>query len=174
MPQKWSIHGVVRDKQNGEILPGTTIYVPELKIGTVTDAYGNYSLTLPEGTFTVVFSFIGFDPVSQTVTVTGHLKLDLELQSSGKNLNEVVVLSEKGNKNIVKPEMSTVRMDMKTIQKIPALMGEVDVIKAVQLLPGVQAVSDGSNQFSVRGGAPDQNLISLDEATVYNLSLIHI
>ena len=170
LPQKWSIHGVVRDKQNGEILPGTTIYVPELKIGTVTDAYGNYSLTLPEGTFTVVFSFIGFDPVSQTVTVTGHLKLDLELQSSGKNLNEVVVLSEKGNKNIVKPEMSTVRMDMKTIQKIPALMGEVDVIKAVQLLPGVQAVSDGSNQFSVRGGAPDQNLISLDEATVYNPS----
>ena len=170
LSKKWTISGSVRDKSNGEDLTGTTIYVVELKTGTVTDIYGNFSLTLPEGTYTIQISFIGFQTVTQDVKLNRNITLHLELEPAQEMLDEVEITSEQANRNIVQPEMSTIKMDMKTIKKIPSLMGEVDIIKAIQLLPGVQSVSEGGSGFSVRGGAPDQNLILLDESTVYNAS----
>ncbi|HNY01560.1 MAG TPA: TonB-dependent receptor [Bacteroidales bacterium] len=168
--KKHSVSGKLRDSHSGEALPGATIYVKERQTGTASDMYGNYSLTLEEGKYTLVYSFIGYATVERKIDLSGDVRLSLELSPAENQLDEVVVTSEKSNKNVVKAEMSTFRMDIKTIQKIPALMGEVDVIKAIQLLPGVQSVGEGSSGFSVRGGAPDQNLILLDEATVYNAS----
>ena len=169
-PRKWTISGSVRDKSNGEDLAGATVFIRELKTGTISDIYGNFSITLPEGNYTVQISFIGFQTVIQPVTLTMNITLDAELQPSKETLKEVEITSDQANRNVSRPEMSTFKMDMKTIQRIPSLMGEVDIIKAIQMLPGVQPVSEGGSGFSVRGGAADQNLILLDESTVYNAS----
>jgi len=169
-PKKFSISGKIRDHHSGEALLGATVFVKELKTGTVTDFYGNYSLTLNEGNYTLQFSYIGYSTVDKRIELVKDILFTLELEPQQHQLKEVEITSEKNDKNVVKPEMSTFRMDIKTIQRIPALMGEVDIIKAIQLLPGVQSVGEGSSGFSVRGGAPDQNLILLDEATVYNAS----
>ena len=168
--KKWTISGTIRDKSNGEALFGATIYVNELKTGTSSDVYGNYSITMMEGKYTLVFSYIGFVKEHIECDLTLNIRLNIELKPKQETLEEVEITSEKSDKNITRPEMSTFKMDIKTIQKIPSLMGEVDIIKAIQLLPGVQTVSEGTNGFSVRGGAPDQNLILLDDATVYNAS----
>ena len=169
-PARYAISGRIRDLHSGEALVGATIFVTELKTGAVSDVYGNYSLTLNEGNYTLVYSYIGYSTIEKSIELNKDLKISLELAPKEHQLKEVVITSEKNDKNVVKPEMSTFRMDIKTIQRIPALMGEVDIIKAIQLLPGVQSVGEGSSGFSVRGGAPDQNLILLDEATVYNAS----
>jgi hypothetical protein len=167
---KHTISGTIRDKSNGEALFGATVYVKEIKSGTASDVYGNYSLTLPDGVYHLVYSYIGFDSREKNIDLKDNLRFNVELEPSQVTLNEVEITSEKSDKNVARPEMSTFKMDIKTIQKIPSLMGEVDIIKAIQLLPGVQTVSEGTNGFSVRGGAPDQNLILLDDATVYNAS----
>lgn len=167
---KWTISGSIRDLSDGEDLTGATIYILELSTGTVSDFYGNYSITLPEGKYTVQYSFIGFETVQRKVTLNQNIVLHIDLTPASETLKEVEVTSEQANKNVARPEMSTFKMDIKTIKSIPSLMGEVDIIKAIQLLPGVQSVSEGGSGFSVRGGAPDQNLILLDESTVYNAS----
>ena len=167
---RYTINGKLTDKESGESLVGATIYIRELKTGTVSDLYGNYSLTLDEGRYSLLISYIGFAPIEKSIILNADQRISLELDPHQLALKEVEIKSEKDDKNVKKPEMSTFRMDIKTIQKIPALMGEVDIIKAIQLLPGVQSVGEGSSGFSVRGGAPDQNLILLDEATIYNAS----
>ena len=169
-PGRHTISGKVTDRHSGEALVGATVFVRELKTGTAADVDGNYSLTISDGNYTLVYSYIGYTTVEKQVRLDRNLGLSVELDPREHELKEVVISSERNDRNVVKPEMSTFRMDNKTIQKIPALMGEVDVIKAIQLLPGVQSVGEGSSGFSVRGGAPDQNLILLDEATVYNAS----
>ncbi len=169
-PTRFSISGKITDGNSGEALVGVTIFVKELRTGTVTDVYGNYSLTLAGGKYTLTFSYIGYQSIERSVDLIKDYKISLELAPQQQELKEVEVTSERNDKNVIKPEMSTFRMDIKTIQRIPALMGEVDIIKAIQMLPGVQSVGEGSSGFSVRGGAPDQNLILLDEATVYNAS----
>jgi outer membrane receptor protein involved in Fe transport len=167
---KYTISGKVTDKSNGEGLIGAAIFIKELNTGTATNTYGFYSITIPEGQYTLVFSYVGFKPNVQPLQLHMDLKLNIEMELKEQTLKEVEVTSERQNKNVVKPEMSTFKMDIKTIEKIPALFGEVDIIKAIQMLPGVQSVSEGSSGFSVRGGAPDQNLILLDDAPVYNAS----
>jgi hypothetical protein len=169
-PKSHTISGKVTDAQNGESLIGATIFIGEMKAGTVSDIYGNYSITLPAATYTVVISYIGYSPVQKTVILDKDITLKVELSFHQQNLKEVEISSEKSDKNVLRPEMSTFKMDIKTIETIPALFGEVDIIKAIQLLPGVLSVSEGSSGFSVRGGAPDQNLILLDGANVYNAS----
>ena len=169
-PKKFTISGKVTDKSDGESLVGATVFVKELKTGTTTDQYGRFSLTLPEGQYNIMFSYIGYSTAFIPVTLDKDINMKMELAGEQKELQEVEVKSEKSDQNVIKPEMSVFKMDIRTIQRIPALMGEVDVIKAIQLLPGVQSVSEGSSGYSVRGGAPDQNLILLDEATVYNAS----
>jgi len=170
LPKKWTISGTIRDASNGEDLTGATVFVTELKSGTVSDFYGNYSMTLPEGHYTIQYSFVGFRTIQKKVFLDNNTVIHIELSPAAETLNEVEVMSDQANKNVARPEMSTFKMDIKTIKSIPSLMGEVDIIKAIQLLPGVQSVSEGGSGFSVRGGAPDQNLILLDESSVYNAS----
>lgn len=168
--RRFSISGNIRDQKTGEELIGATIYIREIKTGTTTNVYGFYSISLPAGRYTLLYSYIGYTSVEKTVELKENTTLNLELISREQQLKEVVITGEKAGENIRKPEMSVVKMDIKTINRIPALMGEVDIIKAIQMLPGVQSTSEGSSGFSVRGGAPDQNLILLDEAIVYNAS----
>lgn len=165
-----TISGHVRDKETGEDLIGATVFVKELKTGTVSNLYGFYSLSLDPGKYTIAFSYIGYETVEKEVEVKEDMTLEIELGKMNQELEEVVIVGEAVNVNVTRTEMSSIKMDVQTIRKIPALMGEVDIIKAIQLLPGVQSVSEGGSGFSVRGGNIDHNLILLDEATVYNAS----
>jgi outer membrane receptor for ferrienterochelin and colicin len=164
------ISGSIKDAQTGEQLFGATVYIRELKTGVASNVYGFYSLSIPGGSYTLVYSYIGYESFERKIQLKENTTINVELQPRQQELKEVVISEKRNNDNVLKNEMSVVRMDAKTIRKIPAFMGEVDVIKALQLLPGIQTTSEGSSGFSVRGGSPDQNLILLDEATVYNAS----
>lgn len=168
--KKYTVNGTISDQSNGEELLGATIYVNELKTGTTTNLYGFYSISLAPGDYTFVYSFIGYAPVNKNITLNAHKTINIELKSKEEILEEVIITAERKDENVTRTEMSSIRMDSKTVEKIPALMGEVDVLKALQLLPGVQSISEGSSGYSVRGGSAGQNLIQLDEATVYNAS----
>ncbi len=168
--KKYTISGHVSDKSTGENLIGATIYVKELKIGTTSNIYGFYSISLIPGNYTIQYSYIGFEKTENTFELKENVTYDIELATAEQKLDEVVITGEAINENVTSAEMSSIKMDIKTIRQIPALMGEVDIIKAILLLPGVQSISEGSSGFSVRGGSMDQNLIQLDEATVYNAS----
>ena len=165
-----TISGKISDQANGESLIGATVFISELKTGAASDIYGNFSISMKSGSYTIVFSYIGYKSELKKIDLQKNMTINVELNAKQENLPEVEITSEKDDNNIRDAEMSTVKMDIKTIEKIPALFGEIDIIKAIQMLPGVQSVSEGSSGFSVRGGASDQNLILLDEATVYNAS----
>jgi hypothetical protein len=166
----YTVSGHVTDAKTGEELIGASIYVKELGTGTVSNQYGFYSISLTEGNFTLGYSYVGYKTFEKTFTFQSNLNYDVELIPDASILDEVVVTAEKKNSNVSSLETGTIKLPIQSIRKIPALMGEVDVIKAIQLLPGVQSTSEGSSGYSVRGGSMDQNLILLDEATVYNAS----
>ncbi|MGE0079481.1 MAG: carboxypeptidase-like regulatory domain-containing protein [Bacteroidales bacterium] len=168
--EKVAVSGYVKDASTGEVLIGATIYVKGTTLGTSTNSYGFYSLNLPKGKYTLVYSYISYILIEKEIDVEKGIQLSVELQPESVEIGAVVISREKANANVTRPEMSVVKLDMKKIRQIPALMGEVDVIKAIQLLPGVVSAAEGSSGFSVRGGAMDHNLILLDEATVYNAS----
>ena len=168
--KKFTINGSITDASNGEDLIGAGISIQGTNIGTVTNAYGLYSLSLPAGKYRLSISYIGYQKKEVDVDLSKNVKMNFSLDVNSKELKEIVVSAEGVNARITKTEMSTEKLSVKTIKSMPALMGEVDVIKAVQLLPGVQATSEGTSGFSVRGGSHDQNLILLDEATVYSAS----
>ncbi len=167
---KFTISGYAKDAKNGESLIGVTVYKKNSQIGTSTNEYGFYSLTLPKGLDTIVFSFVGYKTILTPINLTANQTLSFELTEEGKELAEVVVSSEREDKNITSMEMSVAKLDIKQIQKMPALLGEVDIIKSIQLLPGVTTVGEGASGFNVRGGNIDQNLVLMDEAPVYNSS----
>lgn len=167
---RYTISGYVRDAASGEDLIGATVYVQELKTGTTSNVYGYYALSLVPGKYTIQYSYIGFETREEVIDLKNDITTNIELKVSNLELEEVVITGEAVNENVTRTEMSSISMDVKTIRKIPSLMGEVDVIKAIQLLPGVQTIAEGSSGFSVRGGSMDQNLIQLDESTVYNAS----
>jgi hypothetical protein len=169
-PIKYTISGYIKDAENGETLIGATIYAKELRVGAAANIYGFYSLSLAPGKYTIEYSFMGYTKQVRQIELNQNVAVSIELSPEVKVMQEVTVTAERPDKNVKQAEMSTARLDMKTIRQIPALMGEVDVIKAIQMLPGVQATSEGTSGFSVRGGGLDQNLIVLDEATVYNAS----
>jgi hypothetical protein len=167
---KYTVSGNIRDGSNGEELLGASIYVKELKSGSATNIYGFYSISLPEGNYTFIYSYVGYESVERSVKLNRDITINIELNPKTEVLSEAVITGKRKNEEITKAEMSTMKINYKTIKQIPALFGEVDIIKAIQLLPGVQATSEGGSGFSVRGGNPDQNLILLDEATIYNAS----
>jgi len=167
---KYTISGYVSDRQTGEDLIGATVFVKELKTGTSSNVYGFYSISLEPGAYTLIFSYIGYESHEKFFELNNDITNNVELAIKKQELDEVVITGTALNENITRAEMSTIKMDIKTIRQIPALMGEVDIIKAILLLPGVQTIAEGSSGFSVRGGSMDQNLIQLDEATVYNAS----
>ncbi|HNW55234.1 MAG TPA: TonB-dependent receptor, partial [Bacteroidales bacterium] len=167
---KFTVSGYVRDALNGEMLVGVSVYCQEIKTGAVTNVYGFYSLSLVPGKYTLRYSYIGFNPVEKEINLDKNITLDINLQPVESVLGEVVIIGKRTDENVRAPEMSMVKLDIKTISKVPALLGEIDVVKVLQLLPGVQSTSEGSTGFSVRGGNSDQNLILLDEATIHNAS----
>ena len=167
---KFTVSGYAKDAKNGEALIGVTVYKKNSQIGTSTNEYGFYSLTLPKGQDTIVFSFVGYKTVIKPINLISNLTVSSEIGEEGKELDEVVISSEREDKNIKSMEMSVAKLDIKQIQKMPALLGEVDVIKSIQLLPGVTTVGEGASGFNVRGGNIDQNLVLMDEAPVYNSS----
>src|SRR5260221_4543921 len=167
---KHTLNGYIRDKANGEALIGATIFIRELKTGTITNVYGFYSITVPAGTYSLEFSYLGYTTIQQVLDLTGSIRLDIELSPSAQELQEVVVTDEAEERKAINKEMSTNKLDIGTIKKIPAFLGEVDVIKSLQMLPGVSTVGEGASGFNVRGGSVGQNFILLDEAPVYNSS----
>lgn len=168
--QNFTLSGNMKDAETGEDLIGSTVFVKELSKGTSANLYGFYSLTLPAGNYTIEFSYVGYESFIKKINLNKDMKINIELQVKNETLKEVVIEGEAKNKNVESVQMSTVDMKMETIKKIPALLGEVDVLRAIQLLPGVQSGGEGSTGFFVRGGSSDQNLILLDEAPVYNAS----
>ena len=169
--EKLTVSGYVKDNKNGEGLIGASVFVKELLTGTTTNTYGFYSLTLPKGNYTLVISSVGYRKGIKDVKLTEiNQTFNIELQEDGQELAEVIVSGKREDDNIKAIEMSVNKVDMKTIKKIPALLGEVDLVRAIQLLPGVSTVGEGATGFNVRGGSIDQNLVLLDDAPVYNSS----
>jgi len=167
---RYTLNGYVKDANNGEGLIGVSVYVRENASGVATNPYGFYSLTLPTGDYTLIYSYVGYAKKEVKVSLTTDLTLDVELEEAARELEEVVVSVEREDENVKSVEMSVNKLEIKTIKKMPALLGEVDLIKSIQLLPGVSTVGEGSSGFNVRGGDISQNLVLLDEAPVYNSS----
>lgn len=165
---KFTISGYVKDAASGEDLIGASIYIDgDNPVGSVSNVYGFYSITLPEGSYQVSYSFVGYQPQIRDIELTADLRLNVNLEL--KNiLEEIVITAEREDENIQSTEMGTVDLSIEQVKTIPVLFGEVDVLKTLQLLPGVGSAGEGNSGFYVRGGGPDQNLILLDEAVVYN------
>jgi outer membrane receptor protein involved in Fe transport len=163
----FTISGLVMESGSAETLPGVVIVCADPNVGTVSNAFGFYSLTLPQGTREITFSFVGFTAVESTIDLTKDTELNVSL-SNVASTGEVEIIAEKEERISEDSRMSTISIPIDQIKNIPALLGEKDVLKVIQLMPGVQKGSEGSSGFYVRGGGPDQNLIMLDDATVYN------
>jgi len=166
-----TVSGYVREKGSQEALIGVNVYLPGTSVGTTTNTYGFYSLTLPaQDSLTLTFSFVGYDVVTRTLPLRKSTELNVSL-APGRTLNEVVVQGTSTNERVSdSPQMSQIDVPVTQIKKIPAFLGEKDVLKVLQLMPGVQKGSEGQTGIYVRGGGPDQNLIILDDAVVYNAS----
>jgi len=166
---RYTMSGIIKDKKTGEALIGATLKVADKQsLGTVSNEYGFYSLTLPAGSYKLLVDYVGYTEQELSVTLDKKTGIDISMEPVAKELNEVTI-SSKAN-NITSAQMGMDKLDIKDINMIPVLFGERDVLKTIQLLPGVQSVGDGNSGFYVRGGAADQNLILLDEAVVYNPS----
>ncbi len=168
--ESFPVKGILLDKESNETLIGATVYVSEFKTGTATDLNGTFLLKLPAGNYTLQISYIGYKTRTEQIQVNGPVSKTYYLERDTKRLEDVLITGERHNENITRTAMSVEKMKIKEIRRIPALMGEVDIIKAIQLLPGVQSTSEGSSGFSVRGGNMDQNLILIDDAPIYNAS----
>lgn len=168
--EKYTISGYVKSAASGEELIGATVYIKSQSIGVSANVYGFYSLTLPEGEYEVSYSFIGYTEQTIKVMLNENIQKNVELKETVNTLETVEIKGERAENNVKSIEMSVNKIDSKTIKKIPALLGEADVVKSVLLLPGVSTVGEGSTGFNVRGGGIDQNLVLLDEAPVYNSS----
>lgn len=167
---KYTVSGIVKDKSSGETLIGVSIAVEgKPGFGVISNEYGFYSISLPRGHYSLRFSYVGYGTESIPVQLNSNVKVNVDL-SEGVNLQEVVVTSKKEDDNLTTTAMGTETLNMKTAALVPVLLGEKDLVKTIQLMPGLKSTGEGSNGFSVRGGATDQNLILLDEAPVYNAS----
>ena len=167
---KYTLSGVISDVSSNETLIGVNILFPEQQTGTITNEYGFYSITLPEGTYKLVISYLGFQNVVETIEFTSDMTKNYSLLEATETLDEVIITDDIEKLNIRKPQMSVNALSAKTIKQIPVVLGEPDVIKAITLLPGVTSAGEGASGFNVRGGSADQNLILLDEAIIYNSS----
>jgi len=168
--QKFTLSGTITDENSNETLIGVNISIPELKTGVTTNEYGFYSLTLPKGIYKFQITYLGYRSIEETVNLSQNIKNNFRLIGSETVLQEVVIIDNSNKATIRKPEMSVNKLSISTIKKMPVVLGEVDIIKALLLLPGVSNAGEGASGFNVRGGGADQNLILLDEATIFNSS----
>lgn len=163
---RFTISGYISEKGSKENLPGVAVYVPKLKVGTASNDYGFYSITLPKDSVELIFSYVGFKGKKLSLYLDKNVTYNIEM--GAEDLEEVIITAEQTKKLSEETQMSSFDIPIEQIKQIPALMGEKDVLKVIQLMPGVQKGSEGSAGIYVRGGGPDQNLIILDEAPVYN------
>ena len=169
--QKFTISGTIKDKNTGETLIGVNIFPLELTgVGTSCNEYGFYSLTLPQGEYHIVYSFISYKSDTVFIKLKTNIRSDRFLSENTLTTEDVVVSATRENDNIKSTEIGVEKLDVKGSEKLPVIFGEKDVLKAIQLLPGVKSAGEGNSGFFVRGGSADQNLILLDEAPVYNAS----
>jgi hypothetical protein len=168
--QKFTLSGTVSDAKSNESIIGANVYIPELKTGTTTNEYGFFSITIPKGNYTIQLSFVSFQSITESILLNKNSKSNFKLFSVEEQLQEVVVTNDNKATNIKKAEMSINKLSIATIKKMPVVLGEVDVLKSLLLLPGVTNAGEGASGFNVRGGGADQNLILLDEATIFNSS----
>lgn len=167
---RYTISGTITEASSNETLIGVTIAIPSLRTGVTTNEYGFYSLTLPQGTYELQITYLGFEDIVETVTFDQNRKLDFQMVEKAQILEEVIVTENVEKLNISKPQMSVNTLAVQTIKNIPVVLGEADIIKSLLLLPGVSNAGEGASGFNVRGGAADQNLILLDEAIIFNSS----
>ena len=168
--QNHTLSGYVKDAKTGEALIGVSIFVEKESKGVSTNVYGYYSISLDAGQYGVKYSYVGYSSIVKTVQFSEPLRLNIELSETEDLLDEVVVYAKQSDENTKGTQMGKIELSMDKIKTIPAFMGEVDILKTIQFLPGVSSGGEGNTGFYVRGGGPDQNLILLDEATVYNAS----
>lgn len=168
--KKFTLSGTISEEKSNETLIGVNIIFPEISAGTTTNEYGFYSITLPEGTYKLIVSYLGFQTVSEKIILSDDISKNFNLIDSLESLDEVIITEDIEKLNIRTPQMSVNKLTSSTIKDIPVVLGESDIIKAITLLPGVTTAGEGASGFNVRGGAADQNLILLDEATIYNSS----
>lgn len=167
----YTISGYIKDANKGETIIGAEIEISGTKTAfTNSNEYGFYSITLPEGDYTVIYSYYGYEPQSERISLRQNIKKDIKLSDDANELETIEFKSNASNSNITDNRMGVERLNVQEINKLPVLFGERDIVKAVTLLPGVKSGGDGSGNFFVRGGAADQNLILLDEVLVYNPS----
>jgi len=169
--QNFTISGVVTDAKSGETVLGAPVLVKELPgKGVTSNEYGFYSLTLPAGKYTFVCYVLGYQRKDTLITLDQNIKYNIKLGNTAEELKEVSITAEKENDQLRSAQAGVEKIDMKDIAKVPVLFGERDILKTIQLLPGVKSAGEGNSGFYVRGGTTDQNLILLDEAPVYNAS----
>lgn len=168
--EKFTLNGTITDNKSNETLIGVNIFIPENKATISTNEYGFYSITLPKGTYTLIISYLGYNNTEEKIELNQNFKKNFSLTSSDQQLQEVIITENKKRAEIHKPEMSVNKLSVQSIKQMPAVMGEVDVLKSILTLPGVTNAGEGQSGFNVRGGGADQNLILLDEATIYNSS----
>lgn len=166
-----TVRGTIKDFKNAETLFGASVYLKGTTNGSVTNEYGFYSITAPAGTYTLIISYVGYSDVSQELILHEDQTIDFEIKELTEQLDEVLIVAEESERiSIKKPQMSVSKLNASTIKQMPAVLGEVDVVKSLQMLPGVTNNGEGTAGFNVRGGAVDQNLVLLDEAIIYNTS----
>ncbi len=169
--KKYTVSGTLTDGTNGETMIGAAVLIKEKKgVGTTCNPQGFYSLTLSEGSYTLQIQFIGYQQIEKQIVLDKNIVLDFKLNPNSIAMKEFEVTDKKDNDNLTKTEIGVEKLDMKEIEKIPVIFGEKDILKTIQLLPGVKSAGEGNSGFFVRGGSADQNLILLDEAPVYNAS----
>lgn len=168
--QRVTLSGYLKDRSNGEALIGATAYIPTLNTGVTSNAYGFFSLSVPKGTYEVHYSYIGYDSKIEKIDLAANQQVVVALVEKTEQLNEVLVSSQSRSRNVESVGMSMEKLPIRTVKLLPAFMGEVDVLKTITLLPGIQSGGEGSGGLYVRGGGPDENLVILDEAPVYNAS----
>ncbi|TAH05902.1 MAG: TonB-dependent receptor, partial [Sphingobacteriales bacterium] len=165
---KFTVSGYIRDSLSGETLIGATINVNGKGKGVSSNAYGFYSITLEEGVYSLSSSFVGYQPMVKELRLNSNQTINLLLAPRIKMAEEVVVYSKRRDANVKNAQMGKFELSMNKVKSLPVILGEVDVLKTLQLLPGVRNAGEGNTGLYVRGGGPDQNLIILDDAVVYN------
>lgn len=168
--ERFTISGTIADAHNKETLIGVSVFIEETKTGITTNEYGFYSVTLPKGNYTITVNYVGYQNLSEKINLSQNTKKNFLLLAGNQILDEVVIVDSKKRIDIRKPEMSVNKLTIQEIKEMPVILGEVDILKSILTLPGVTNAGEGQSGFNVRGGGADQNLVLLDEATIFNSS----
>jgi hypothetical protein len=167
---KHTLSGYLKDKSTGEMLIGANVYLHDAQVGTTTNAYGFYSLTLPSGLYQVFYSYVGYKDVSQKIDLTQDIESKVEMETVSVPMKEVLIQSKSAQEEVRTSSLGEFSFSSKTLSQLPGFAGDLDIIKSLQAVPGIKSYGDGSGLFFVRGGNSDQNLILIDEAPIYNPS----